>query len=723
MLLVVTFQLLLISSLINTSPTSGAAKPDAKIAIVFSTGGLGDQSFNDAANVGKIRAIAANPGITVDQFEPSDITGINTQIEAYSAASVYDLIIAVGFTATDGVNASAIAHPTQKYLIIDSVVDLPNVASVVFKEHEGSFLAGAMAAMVSENDDIAFLGGLDIPLINKFLAGYRQGARYINPDIVVRHTYSPDPTNPWGDLAGGKVVAETFIEQGSDVIYAAAGGTGIGVITAASQATEDHKIYAIGVDSNQDHLQEGYVLTSMIKRVDVAVETQIQAIVDGTWTPRFFELGIKEDGVGITNMIFTQTEANALYESGVTRMEKINLITANINGGTIFVASELDPKFDPLTGEVQADAKIALVFSTGGLGDQSFNDAANEGKNRAIANNPGISVNQFEPSDITGINTQIEAYSAYGGYDLIIAVGFTATDGVTASATVHPDQQFIIIDSVVDLPNVASVVFSEHEGSFLVGAMAAMVSENDDIAFLGGLDIPLINKFLAGYRQGARYINPDITVRHTYSPDPNNPWGDLYGGKAVAEIFIEQGSDVIYAAAGGTGIGVMTAASQATKDHKIYAIGVDSNQDHLQEGYVLTSMIKRVDVAVETQIQAIVDGTWTAGVTELTLEKNGVGITNMIYTQTEANTEYETGVTRMEKIALITADINDGTIVVASELDPNFDPLTPTTTSSASDSSVTRGTSTATTPSIPLNNWASIVGLMVVPIIGKRIKH
>ncbi|MHA2253014.1 MAG: BMP family lipoprotein [Candidatus Kariarchaeaceae archaeon] len=347
-----------------TSPAVGAALPNAKIAIVFSTGGLGDQSFNDAANEGKIRAIAANPGISVDQFEPTDITGINTQIEAYAAATEpYDLIVAVGFTATDGVNASATSHPTQQFIIIDSVVDLPNVASVVFSEHEGSYLAGAMAAMVSENDDIAFLGGLDIPLINKFLAGYRQGARYINPDITVRHTYSPDPTNPWGDLAGGKVVAEEFIEQGSDVIYAAAGGTGIGVMNAAAEADEDHKVYAIGVDSNQDHLQEGFVLTSMIKRVDVAVETQIQAIVDGTWTAGFEELTLAKNGVGISNMTYTQTEANAEYETGVTRMEKIEEITADINDGTIVVASELDPDFDPLTDTDEVPLPIISLFA------------------------------------------------------------------------------------------------------------------------------------------------------------------------------------------------------------------------------------------------------------------------------------------------------------------------------------------------------------------------
>jgi basic membrane protein A len=347
------------------------------------------------------------------------------------------------------------------------------------------------------------------------------------------------------------------------------------------------------------------------------------------------------------------------------------------------------------------DAEIALVFSTGGLGDQSFNDAANVGKNKALTDFSGISVDQTEPTDIDGITSAIESYAAEGKYDLVIGIGFTATDGILASATAHTDVNFMIVDSVVDLPNVASIVFSEHEGSFLAGALAAMVSDNEDIGFLGGLDIPLINKFLAGYRQGARFINPDIVVRHDYSPTPASPWTDPDGGKAVAENFIELGSDVIYSAAGGTGIGVMTAAKeQSTADKKIYAIGVDSNQDHIEEGYVLTSMIKRVDVAVYNQIESIVDGTWDNGLTVLDLAAGGVGITEMEFTQDEANAEYEDGVTRMDKIDELTADIIDGTIVVASELDADF----------------------VTSPAgiLPIPFYAYALALLAVPIIRRR---
>jgi len=373
---------------------------------------------------------------------------------------------------------------------------------------------------------------------------------------------------------------------------------------------------------------------------------------------------------------------------------KLFLITAFLLVGLMFST--------PVDAQI-ADANIAIVFSTGGLGDQSFNDAADAGQKRAVTANSGITVDTVEPTTIAEIISGIESFADDGTYDLIIGVGFTATDGIAASAAAHTSQQFMIIDSVVDLPNVHSIVFAEHEGSFLAGAMAAMVSQTGDLGFLGGLDIPLINKFLEGYRQGARFIDDGIIVRHTYSPDPSNPWGDLTGGQAVAETFIEEGSDIIYAAAGGTGIGVFTAAKAAsTEDNPIYGIGVDSDQDHIEEGFVLTSMIKRVDVAVESDIQDIVDGTWSNGFTEFNLAADGVGLSAMTFTQAEGNAEYEDGVTRLQKIAEIKADIISGAISVNSTYNAGF----------------------TTTPSgpLPVSTAGFIVALIALPLIVRRKK-
>ena len=321
----------------------------SKVAIVYSTGGLGDNSFNDAAKAG-LDAAKTTHGDALEVKEACEssctVADITTQLAALEAEGVYDLIIGIGFSAGDGVTAAANGSSTN-FMIIDSVVDLPNVASVTFKEHEGSFLAGALAAMVTTTKKLGFLGGLDIPLINKFGAGFEHGAKYIDSTISVTVAYSPDPNNPWGDLAGGKQVAETMIEAGADVVYAAAGGTGLGVfdaVSAANNASADGaKFYGVGVDSNQDGLSEGNVLTSMLKRVDVAVETQIDAVVGGTWAAGVTELGLAEDGVGITDMAFTNDAKTADHDGdGTSNYDEVSALKAEIVAGNIVVVSDYD---------------------------------------------------------------------------------------------------------------------------------------------------------------------------------------------------------------------------------------------------------------------------------------------------------------------------------------------------------------------------------------------
>lgn len=359
----------------GNSMAAAAITPDAtvNVAIVYSTGGLGDLSFNDAAKRGIDQAKAQYSDLHVDEACTSDcdIPDINQALETFAASStVYDLIIGIGFSSGDGINASALAHTDRNFMIIDYVIDLPNVASVVFKEQEGSFLAGAMAAMTSTTGKLGFLGGLDIPLINRFGAGYEHGAMYINPNIKVTVAYSPDPNNPWGDLTGGAQVGNTMIGQGIDIIYSAAGGTGVGVINEVEDqnaAAGSKKYYAIGVDSDQDYISKGNVLTSMIKKVDVAVKAQIDAIEDGTWTNGFTSLGLKEGGVDISPMTYTQTEANTEYANGKSRIDIVNdlkqlIITGDIKVAEDFAAVDALNITTGYKGEPVQDSTFALPF-------------------------------------------------------------------------------------------------------------------------------------------------------------------------------------------------------------------------------------------------------------------------------------------------------------------------------------------------------------------------
>lgn len=323
-----------------------------KVGIVYSTGGLGDLSFNDAAKRG-IEAAKTTHGSSLTVEEAcgtgcDTITKVTEAIIAFGDDGSFDLVIGIGFSAADGVSAAANAtlnaNGTTNYMIIDSVVDLSNVASITFKEQEGSFLAGAMAAMVTKTNKLGFLGGLRIPLIDRFGAGFEHGAKYINPDIEVLVTYSPDPNNPWGDIDGGRTVGETFLDQGADVIYAAAGGTGIGMFDAVeawNNETSNDKAYGIGVDSDQDYLSEGNVLTSMIKKVDVAVENNIADLISGDWEATVQNLGLAEDGVDISEMEFTQDVATGDF-GDQTRQEIVDEIKADIIAGDIVVAETFE---------------------------------------------------------------------------------------------------------------------------------------------------------------------------------------------------------------------------------------------------------------------------------------------------------------------------------------------------------------------------------------------
>jgi basic membrane protein A len=330
---------------------------------------------------------------------------------------------------------------------------------------------------------------------------------------------------------------------------------------------------------------------------------------------------------------------------------------------------------------VDQTTKVAIVYSTGGLGDLSFNDAAKRGVDAAKATHgSALVVDEACESacDIDDINQALADFASSGDYELVIGIGFSAGDGVAAAAASNADQDFMIIDFVVEsspgvlVPNINNIVFKEQEGSFLAGAMAAMVTNTKTLGFLGGLDIPLINRFYAGFEHGARYMDGSITVIGDYSPDPNNPWGDLAGGAVVADTMIENGADIIFAAAGGTGIGVMNAVADANDEagEKLYyAIGVDSDQDSISEGNVLTSMLKKVDVAVEGDIDAVMAGSWSAGVSSLGLKEGGVDISAMTYTQDIRNGEYKDDETRIEVIENLKQLIIDGDIIVAETLD------------------------------------------------------
>ena len=267
------------------------------------------------------------------------------------------------------------------------------------------------------------------------------------------------------------------------------------------------------------------------------------------------------------------------------------------------------------TGAALADP--AIIFDLGGKFDKSFNEAAFGGATR-WAEETGGSFAEFEITSDAQREQAIRRFAEDGNNPIVMA-GFSWATPLAAVAPEYPDLKFSIIDMVVDAPNVQSVVFNEHEGSYLVGMLAAMASEDGTVGFIGGMDIPLIRKFACGYAQGVLAVNPDATVIANMTGTTPAAWNDPVKGSELTLAQISQGADVIYAAAGGTGVGVL----QTAADQGVYSIGVDSNQNYMHPGSVLTSMMKRVDNAVYDAFKAGAD--LEAGFNVMGLSNGGVG--------------------------------------------------------------------------------------------------
>jgi basic membrane protein A len=295
----------------NTDSYGADDKSKIRVGIVFDIGGKDDRSFNAAAWAGaKCSETGKWPdgtscdkpalGIVLRDIEPGNPTSIEPAMRAFAERG-YDLIIGIGFAQTPIIESVARDYPNIRFAVVDGVSDLPNVASLVFKEHEGSYLVGMLAARASKTGTIGFLGGMDIGLIHRFKEGYEEGARAVNPNIRVIPNYVGVTDAAWNNPGKGKEIALAQIGKGADVIFTAAGNSGLGAFDAVEQQGKQNgraTHFVIGVDSNQNMVKPGFVLTSMVKRVDNAVYDIIKDVVTGQFKTGFHVYGLDKDGVG-----------------------------------------------------------------------------------------------------------------------------------------------------------------------------------------------------------------------------------------------------------------------------------------------------------------------------------------------------------------------------------------------------------------------------------------
>jgi basic membrane protein A and related proteins len=299
-----------------------------------------------------------------------------------------------------------------------------------------------------------------------------------------------------------------------------------------------------------------------------------------------------------------------------------------------------------------AEFKVGLVLDRGGKDDKSFNSSAYEGANRA-KDKLGVFLKFVEATDDNAFEPLLRAF-AQRNFDLVIGIGFAQKEAIAKVAAQFPKTHFAIVDAQVDSPNVRSLLFEEHEGAYLVGAISALTSRTGKIGFVGGMDIPLIRRFSLAYEAGAKKVNPQVTVIANYVGITSEAWNNPPKGKELAVSQYDQGVDVIFAAAGASGLGVLDAAEEKKK----FAIGCDSNQDWTKPGWILTSMLKRVDEAVYATIADAKDGKFTGGVKHFGLANKGVD-----YSTDEYNAKILSEPVRLRAEAL-KADIIAGRIIV-----------------------------------------------------------
>lgn len=288
------------------APAEGEAKggdssgAPIRVCVVY-TGNLGDKSYNDSCNMGAQKAVE-DFGIELKSLEGTTAEEWEANLVA-ACEEGYDLIIGASSNIADYITEHGPNYPDTKFAVIDTTVDLPNVESISFAQNQGSFLAGAAAALFTQKTDIknvneehiiGWVGGMDIPVLHDFYVGYEQGAKYVDPDIQILQAFA----GTWTDPLKGKELTLAQYEQGADIVMNVASGTGVGILEAAKEADK----YAIGVDLDQDNDQPGHVLTSMVKRVDNACYLVIESVVNGTFEGGSTKyLSLTEGGVSLTD--------------------------------------------------------------------------------------------------------------------------------------------------------------------------------------------------------------------------------------------------------------------------------------------------------------------------------------------------------------------------------------------------------------------------------------
>ncbi len=630
--------LLSLIALLSLIPFAAAQSVET-LCLVTDIGRVNDGTFNQFAHEGALDA--------ADVYD-LEYKFIETQAETDYDANIqtcidegFEIIITVGFLIADSTYAAAESNPDVYFLGVDQFVmgGPTNYVGIQFREDQSGFLAGVLAAQVADSmgsDTIAGIYGIDIPPVKKFRNGFEQGARYINTDLNLLGVYIDSFIAP----DRGASAAEQFIGEGASVIFGAGGPTGTGGILAAAQ----QGVYVIGVDQDEWVTSFGagetpgseYIISSAIKRVDQGVYDMVAAIADGMMDEfpggGIYLMDVALNGVGLADKHDAAID-DAFFEvaAGVAEMMIAGSVTTGVDpvSGDLM---EMDMMEDQALDMMGVET-VCLVTDLGRVNDGTFNQSAHEGA-VAAADEYDLEYKFIETQAETDYESNIQT-CIEEGFEVIVTVGFLIADATYAAADANPDVFFLGVDQfVADGPtNYVGIQFREDQSGFMTGVLAAFVAEwleSDIIAGVYGIDIPPVKRFRNGYEQGARHVNPDLTILGVYidsfvAPDR---------GASAALQFIGEGASVLFGGGGPTGTGAILAGAQ----EGVYVIGVDKDEWVTSFGagetpgseFIISSALKRVDQGVRDMVAMLAEGDLSSfpggGIFLMDAAMNGVGL-------------------------------------------------------------------------------------------------
>ncbi|MBZ0320214.1 MAG: BMP family ABC transporter substrate-binding protein [Anaerolineae bacterium] len=575
---------------------------ELKIGLVTDVGDVDDGGFNQSAWEAVLMA-QEELGATVDYRRTIDPSDREANIAAF-AEDAYDIIVTVGFALQEQTLLAAEKYPDVQFIGVDMAfdTDLTNLTGLIFPEDRAGFLAGVLAAGLTQSNIVGGVFGTDIvPAVVKFKEGFESGLRWaegqFDKDITFISTYHPEgPEVAFVDPTWGATTAFLAIDEGADVVFAAAGETGNAALIETAANMGDSPLYCIGVDTDQwNTVADAHpcLISSAQKLITQGVFDLILGYVAGT-----IPAGNFVGEVGLAPFHDFEEQIPADLKALLVEVER------SLRNGAILTCYGLD-----LTG-----MKIGVVPDVGPIDDNSFNEGTYRGA--LAAGHCGATVDYVETQDTTDYANNIAEF-ADQGYNIIITVGWALAEATTAAAAAYPDIRFIGVDQIYDepVPGVTGLVFREDQAGYLAGVLAGNLTESGTVASVLGTDqSPQIRAFAAGFEFGAQSVSEDIDVISTYHPGEfDASFLDPQWGATTAEQALNNGADVLFAAAGVTGNGaLLEVASSVTDGNPPYCIGVDVDQWlTLPEAHpcLVSSSMKLLDAGVATLILQTMDNT------------------------------------------------------------------------------------------------------------------